>query len=644
MRKRIGIGLLAVMMLVGWMLPATAQEAKDDWTVLVYLCGTDLETENGYASYNLLEMMEAEASDRVNIVVQTGGTEKWELDEIDPSKLQRFEIAGGEMALVDEQPLANMGDPETLANFVSWGAATYPAEKTMLILWNHGGGSVWGIAYDELFDSDSLSTPELAQALSNANVPLEAIGFDACLMATLEVASALSPYARYMVASEESEAGDGWDYTAFLSYLAQNPQADGQQLGRVICDTFYEKSAAGSFGEITTLSVVDLAKIPALEKAFEAMALEMTGVTGDVEALRTFKMGAKRAESYGGNTPREGYSNMVDLGDLTIKTQSVLSDTAIDVLDALFSAVVYQVNGDSRKSANGLSVFFPLLADEEELEIFRDIAIGEDYYRFVMAYSSLEAGGEESTPGTTSGGFLQSIFEGLNLQLPDADGYEVEFYTYFDDDNLYTLEFEQGFDIVETVEFSLFQMDYEDEEFIELGYDNDLFSDWEEGFFQDNFYGYWPTLDGYPCALYLIGEGDDYNLYSVPILLNGEEAYLRAQYVWEEEDEYFEILGVWSGVDAATGMSDRNYRLLAPGDEVDLLFTAYAFETDEELLYSMGSFTVGNEPVVMELGDLPDGEYLFQYEVTTIFGEVYFSEAVLMEIAEGEIYVDWAEE
>lgn len=632
-----------VLLLVLGVFPAPANAQDAEWTVLVYLCGTDLESKGGYASYNLLEMMEAKSSDSVNVVVQTGGTARWQLDEIDATKTQRFEVSNKSLQMVDEGPATNMGDAQTLADFVKWGAENYPAEKTMLILWDHGGGSVWGIVQDELHRMDSLSTLELGEALRRAGVSLEGIGFDACLMATLEVASALSPYARYMVASEETEGGEGWAYTEFLNYLAENPQADGDTLGRVICDSFYAKSMNGPFGGTTTLSVVDLSRIPALEVAFEAMAEEMTGVTGDVEALRAFKMGARRVESYGGNTPSEGYSNMVDLGDLTIKTQSVLPDTAIDVLDALFSSVVYQVNGDLRSSANGLSVFFPISSDEMELEVFRDICVADAYYRFAVAYSGLEGGSgtaNQQQPAQDAYS-LESLFSQMDLELPDIDAYDVDFESFFDEDSIYCLAFTEGFETVEAVEFSLYYMDYDAEEYVELGYDNDLYSDWDEGFFADNFYGYWPTIYGYPCALYLIGEGESYNLYSIPIIYNGEHASLRAQYVWEEDDEYYEILGVWRGMDEATGMSNRDYHRLERGDEVELLFYAYSFDSGEELLYTMGGFTV-DAPVVMEANELPDGAYLFQYEIMTIFGDWYYSEAILMEIDNGEIYVDWA--
>ena len=89
----------------------------------------------------------------------------------------------------------------------------------MLLLWDHGGGSVGGVCFDEVYYNDSLDLNELGEGLSMAEEPFELIGFDACLMATLETAETASPYAKYMVASEEIVPGRGWSYDALAEYI-----------------------------------------------------------------------------------------------------------------------------------------------------------------------------------------------------------------------------------------------------------------------------------------------------------------------------------------------------------------------------------------------------------------------------------------
>ena len=106
-------------------------------------------------------------------------------------------------------PLSSMADPETLQDFVAWGAVKYPAKKYGLVLWDHGGGSKTGIFIDELFENDTMYLYELGEALRGGGVMFETVLFDACLMANVETAYIIKDYARYMVASEEVVVGQG---------------------------------------------------------------------------------------------------------------------------------------------------------------------------------------------------------------------------------------------------------------------------------------------------------------------------------------------------------------------------------------------------------------------------------------------------
>ena len=143
-------------------------------------------------------------------------------------------------------------------------------------MWDHGGGTD-GFGWDEVYDNDHTTMDEFSLALDSAyretGVTFEVIGFDACLMATLGVASVIENYANYMVASEELEPGHGWDYTAILSSLKNNPNQDGKSLGKVIADSYVQhtKTIAERDGyapdRTITLSVVDLAKISLIQNA-----------------------------------------------------------------------------------------------------------------------------------------------------------------------------------------------------------------------------------------------------------------------------------------------------------------------------------------------------------------------------------------
>lgn len=132
-----------------------------DWVICWYLCGSDLESGGGFASGDLSELLEVQLPENVKIVIQTGGSTQWQNDFVDASKLQRFVYDSEGLKLVDEQPSASMGDTQTLTDFLSFAKANYPADKTAVVFWNHGGGSVTGAAFDELYGNDSLTLDEM---------------------------------------------------------------------------------------------------------------------------------------------------------------------------------------------------------------------------------------------------------------------------------------------------------------------------------------------------------------------------------------------------------------------------------------------------------------------------------------------------
>ena len=324
------------------------------------------------------------AGGNIRFVVQTGGTAQWMAADVIPSdRAARFDIYDEDMFALWEGPQQNMGDPATLRGFMEWGFEQYSAKRYGLVLWNHGSGSINGVCFDELHDFDSLSLAEIGQALTGYEDRFEFIGFDACLMATIETAQAVSPYADYMIASEELEPGSGWNYKAFGSFLRDNPQADGAQLGQVVADSFLSFNQENGDEEISTLSVTRLAAIPALAQAMDAAGWKMLEASASSAQLKDITRGIHRAENYGGNTPEEGYTNMVDIGSMMREIEGSLPE-ARQVLEALDEAVVYRVAGSGRQQSTGLSVYYPLqVQGSKEYEVFKAASPSEGYRRFV---------------------------------------------------------------------------------------------------------------------------------------------------------------------------------------------------------------------------------------------------------------------
>ncbi len=240
----------------------TAQ-ANKPWTMMVYLNGSDLETGSNAGTTDLAEMTAVSATSNVNIIVLTGGAAKPGWNTI---KCYRIEN-GVQTELTYNANVGNdMANPANLTNFINWTVTNYPADKYFLDMWNHGG-DIQGYGWDEN-TGGHLTVPQFKNAIAATNLiqngqRFELIGFDACLMATLEVANALVPYGEYMVASEEQEPGHGWDYTPILQSLQNGGGANGAEIATTVVDGFYAQGiATGNHG--LTLSVIDLTFIGSL--------------------------------------------------------------------------------------------------------------------------------------------------------------------------------------------------------------------------------------------------------------------------------------------------------------------------------------------------------------------------------------------
>ena len=236
---------------------------QDTVTMMVYMCGTDLESKYGMATKDMMEMVNAQLSDKVNLLIYTGGCKQWKNQAVSSGANQIFRVVnGGLQQLVQNAGTGAMTDPNTLASFLQWGAQNYPANRNILIFWDHGGGSIQGYGYDEKNPrSGSMSLASIDSALKAVNMKFDFIGFDTCLMATAENALMLSKYADYMIASEETEPGVGWYYTNWVTALCQNTSISTLDLGKKIIDDFVDVCAQQCRGQATTLSMVDLAEL-----------------------------------------------------------------------------------------------------------------------------------------------------------------------------------------------------------------------------------------------------------------------------------------------------------------------------------------------------------------------------------------------
>ena len=244
----------------------------DSWTIMVYVCGADLESGSGFATSDISEMLRVNGQpDDVNIILETGGARSWKGYGISASVLSRYHVENKGLVLDTTLPKESMGKQSTLESFLTWGLQEYPAENTGVIFWNHGG-ALDGVCFDENFGDDSLLNSEVYAALGNVYEAngidkLEFVGYDACLMQIQDVAEFNSHYFNYMVGSEEAEDAEGWAYDSWIDDMYAGK--DTCSILKACCDGFI--AACGSSSD-QTLSYLDLSKMANYLEKFEALA------------------------------------------------------------------------------------------------------------------------------------------------------------------------------------------------------------------------------------------------------------------------------------------------------------------------------------------------------------------------------------
>ncbi len=322
-------------------------------TVLIYLCASTLESEYGSATSDIMEMCAADIDSGANVIIETGGTSSWDNDVIDASTNQIWRVSGNGLELLADIGSQDMSDPDTLQSFITYGTTVAPADRTELVLWDHGAGAAGGFGVDENYPHDTLMTvAQIGQALAGAGVVFDFIGFDCCLMANIETATALEPYADYLLASEADEPTMGWDYQTLLSALDANPSIPTWVLAQNVCQDFATQSQQLSPRLASALSLVDLTELPAVLRAWSRVSDEAClKLQQDPAALQTARHGA------GFETMSSHPYGMMDVRLFADALCSQESASALD--DALADCVSVVRNSSAGKNLCGLGVYLP---------------------------------------------------------------------------------------------------------------------------------------------------------------------------------------------------------------------------------------------------------------------------------------------
>lgn len=381
-----------------------SRAAPKKWTVLVWIAGDNNLEEFGLG--DIREMKKVGSTADVDVVVQ--------FDRMSDDKTRRYHLHKGtplSADLVDDLGPTNTGDPAVATGFFTWGIETHPADRYLMVLWNHGSGidetdiyrraragglrvvrhgaagagviprsraraiasrryrrSLFsstidqalrrrGIAYDDTA-RDFLDNAELRRVLEavskKAGRPVDLVGFDACLMSMLELAYEHQDLALFTVGSEELEPGDGWPYDKVLAALAADPAMAAEQLGGTIVREYVRSYTS----ENVTQSLLDLSQAGAVGAAVDRLARELKVAIANTAEYAALTKALNTAQRF--DTP-----DFIDLHDLCgqLETRSgnaevkAAAEATQEALSRFVSAEGHE--GSSVAGARGVAIYFP---------------------------------------------------------------------------------------------------------------------------------------------------------------------------------------------------------------------------------------------------------------------------------------------
>ena len=366
---------------------------KKNYTVMVYMTGSNLESKLGNATKDMMEMENAGlAFKQSNLLVFTGGSRRWNCSvPNDCNCVLDFSRDKEKRIVAQTSDIADMGAPETLSTFINFCVENYPANHYALILWDHGGGPLWGYGSDEIYESDALLLDEMARAMDatvfSKNQKLDWVGFDACLMGCFECMSVWSKYADYYVASEELEPGDGWDYS-FLSVL--NKTDDPLNVTDRILDSYeqyYKGIQTEEYNPDVTLSCVDLSQVKETISQLNFLSGELRtelekGKYSSIQKARSDAKSFGLVEESRSGTPFS--YDLVDMKDLAEKLEENVPDRSSALQEQLKKLIVRQYSNVA--GASGVSVYYPFLNKNQyrEMNSFWGENVSSDPYRYLV--------------------------------------------------------------------------------------------------------------------------------------------------------------------------------------------------------------------------------------------------------------------
>jgi len=397
-------------------------------TIMIYMVGSDLET-NGNASAELNHIRPNNIDlENNNIIMIAGGSKVWGNNYIDPNETSTYQLKENGFEKVKQDGVKNMGDANTLLDFLNYAYEFYPAKKYELIFWNHGSGIV-GLESDDIY-GDMLNFSELQMAFSKSpfkEEKLDSILFINCLLGNIELAGVIDDYADYMIASEEiSYTHPFVDKFKFFEEITV--EDNGFEFGKKFVDNLtsnnFLNANAKSYNTPTTYSIIDLSKISQVERDLNNF-VKAINLNQDYEQIA---LSRSSMFQYGGEYLE---FDMIDLSSFVSKLQALAPTEASKLISSLSEAIVYNYSLDS--TSKGLSVYFPYNAEKKnvdfQIKLLEELenSSANDYLAFIKNFdlyrrtkTSYSMDLTNNKVNTLSGDFSMQLSEGQQKDFASA--------------------------------------------------------------------------------------------------------------------------------------------------------------------------------------------------------------------------------
>lgn len=349
------------------------------WVIMIYMAA-DNNLEDA-SIFNMNQLERVGSSENTKIIVQWDRSPEYDSSNGNWTGTKRFliskdddEEAIGSQELEDLGEV-DMGDMNSLSEFINWTLQNYPADRYALSLWNHGAG--WMMHTCDDTSNTCLTLRDLSDALRRAGFvqgkKLDLLIFDECLMGLIDVANEMGPYAKVMIASEDVVPGKGIDFSLPLSELDEDPTMDERELAKVIVKSYKEFYAKEKPKPYATLAAYDLEKMPEVINATAHLSVmlgeRMDRIWPQIGTSLSISESFSKSDGLAQFKLNSNYYDLFDFADLLVRKSmdKDVDDAVNDLKTAIRATIVAEYHGRAHPFAYGMTVYFP---EDEEIYVY----------------------------------------------------------------------------------------------------------------------------------------------------------------------------------------------------------------------------------------------------------------------------------